>query len=201
MKLRLLNGSHSALAYLGALAGFDYVADFVRMDDVAAFVRALMDVDVTPTLSVPAGFDVVRYKGELLNRFGNRALRHRTLQIAMDGTQKLPQRLLGVVVERRAQGETPERALLAVAAWMRYVSAETTEQGAPIKVNDPLAALVKRRLDGAQDPKRVVGRLLAVDQVFPGQLRDDTTVRARLVDYVDALDTKGVLATVRDLAR
>ena len=60
MKLRLLNGSHSAIAYLGALAGYDYVADFVRVDQVAAYVRALMDFDVTPTLAVPAGFEIGR---------------------------------------------------------------------------------------------------------------------------------------------
>lgn len=199
MKLRLLNGSHSAMAYLGALAGYDYVADFVRIDDVAVSVRALMDLDVTPTLSVPAGFDVVRYKDELIARFGNRALRHRTAQIAMDGSQKLPQRLLGVIADRRAAGETPEHALLAIAAWMRYLSAETTEQGRRIVVDDPLAGLIEQRLRGAQDPQQIVDRLLALEQVFPESIRDDATVRARLVDYVEALANKGVRSTVREL--
>lgn len=200
MKLRLLNGSHSAMAYLGALAGYQYVADFVRLDDVATFVRALMDVDVTPTLNVPAGFDAARYKDQLLERFGNRALRHRTLQIAMDGTQKLPQRLLDVVAVRRADGQTPHHALLAVAAWMRYVSAHGDERGVPIVVDDPLAELLKQRLAGAQDPSAVVDRLLDVRQVFPEQLRDDETVRTRLVDLVGALASKGALAAIRELA-
>jgi fructuronate reductase len=199
MKLRLLNGSHSAMAYLGALAGYDYVADFVAAEDVAAYVRALMDVDVTPTLRVPASFDVVRYKDQLLQRFGNRALRHRTAQIAMDGTQKLPQRLLGVIAERLAAGETPDRALLAVAAWMRYVSAQCDEQGGPIEVDDPLADVLKRQLAGNENPADVVGRLLGIEQVFPNQLRGDATVRAHLVDDVEKLAGKGVLATVREL--
>jgi fructuronate reductase len=199
MKLRLLNGSHSAMAYLGALAGYEYVADFVVAEDVAAFVRTLMDVDVTPTLKVPAGFDVVRYKDQLLERFGNRALRHRTLQIAMDGTQKLPQRLLGVIAERRAAGETPDHALLAVAGWMRFVSAHGNEQGGSINVDDPLADVLKRRLGGAENPADVVDRLLGLEQVFPAQLRDDAVVRAHLVDDVEKLVGKGVLATLRGL--
>lgn len=201
MKLRLLNGSHSAITYLGALVGFDYVADFVRLDDAAGFVRALMDLDVTPTLGVPAGFDVVQYKDDLLARFGNRALRHRTAQIAMDGSQKLPQRLLGVITDRRAAGETPEHAMLAVAAWMRYVSAEKTEQGRAIVVDDPLADVIKQRLDGVHDSQQTVDRLLAIEQIFPAQLRDDATVRARLIDYVESLASKGVRSTVRELAR
>lgn len=201
MKLRLLNGSHSAMAYLGVLAGYEYVANFVRMDDVARFVRALMDLDVSPTLDVPNGFDVVRYKDELLARFGNRALRHRTAQIAMDGSQKLPQRLLGVIAERRAAGETPDHALLAVAAWMRYVSAESNEHGSAIDVDDPLADLIKQRLDGARDARHVVDRLLAIEQVFSDRLRDDATVRVQLADYVEALASKGVRSTVRELAR
>jgi fructuronate reductase len=198
MKLRLLNGSHSAMAYLGALAGYEYVADFVAAEDVASYVRALMDVDVTPTLQLPASFDVVRYKDQLLERFGNRALRHRTSQIAMDGTQKLPQRLLGVIADRRSAGETPERALLAVAAWMRYVSAQCNEHGGPIEVDDPLAEVLKR-LAGTENPGAVVDQLLGIEQVFPNQLREDAVVRAHLVDDVEKLASKGVLATVREL--
>ena len=95
MKLRLLNGSHSALAYLGALAGFDLIADAVRRPDFARFTRAFMDLEVTPTLTVPPGFDLAAYKDALMGRFADPALRHRTVQIAMDGSQKLPYRLLG----------------------------------------------------------------------------------------------------------
>ncbi len=199
MKLRLLNGPHSAMAYLGALAGQEFLAEFFQVDGVAAYARAFMDVDVTPTLTVPAGFDVVRYKDELMERFDNRALRHRTRQIAMDGTQKLPQRFLGTVADRRAAGATPEHALLAVAAWVRYVSAETDEQGTPIVVDDPLGGLLRARLAGARDAESVVDRVLGLEQVFSEQLRDDAMVRARLADYVEALAGKGALATLREL--
>ena len=201
MKLRLLNGSHSAIAYLGALAGFDHVADVIRLDEVNSYVRALMDVDVTPTLDVPRDFDLPRYKDELLERFANRGLHYRTLQIAMDGSQKLPYRLLGTVADRRAAAGTPHHALLAVAAWMRFVSADADEAGRPIRVDDPLAATLARQVKDARGAAQLVDSLLALREVFGPELRDDAAVRATLIGYVDALATKGVLQTLRELSR
>ena len=121
MKLRLLNGSHSTLAYLGYLAGYETIAEAMADPAFARLVRGLMDEEVTPTLTVPPGADLAGYKASLLDRFANPALKHRTWQIAMDGSQKLPQRLLGTVRDRLAAGAPIERLALAVAAWMRYV--------------------------------------------------------------------------------
>ncbi|HET9188220.1 MAG TPA: mannitol dehydrogenase family protein [Acidothermaceae bacterium] len=201
MKLRLLNGSHSAIAYLGALAGYEHVAEFIRADDVASYVRGLMDVDVTPTLDVPPGFDLPRYKDELLDRFANRGLRYRTLQIAMDGSHKLPYRLLGTIVDRLAVGAAPRHALLAVAAWMRFVSSDVDEVGRPITIDDPLAETLARHVREARGANEVVDSLLGVEEVFGPELRDDAAVRTTLVDYVDALAAKGVLGTLRELTR
>ncbi|HVW94175.1 MAG TPA: mannitol dehydrogenase family protein, partial [Devosia sp.] len=94
MKLRMLNGSHSTLAYLGYLAGRQYVAEVMQSPDFTRLLHGLMTEEVMPTLHMP-GTDLGRYRDELLARFANPALNHRTWQIAMDGTQKLPQRLLG----------------------------------------------------------------------------------------------------------
>ena len=97
-----------------------------------------MDEEVTPTLRVPPGADLAAYERALLERFANPALKHRTWQIAMDGSQKLPQRLLGTVRDRLARGRRSPRLALGVAAWMRY-AAGTDEKGRPIDVRDPLA--------------------------------------------------------------
>ncbi len=94
MKLRLLNASHSALAYLGYLAGHETIAAAMIDDRFAAFARGVME-DAAVTLAMPEGTDLAAYSASLLKRFSNPALRHRTWQIAMDGSQKLPQRLLG----------------------------------------------------------------------------------------------------------
>src|SRR3712207_3223428 len=105
----------------------------------ARLLRGLMDEEVAPTLQVPPGADIAGYKRSLLARFANPALRHRTWQIAMDGSQKLPQRLLGTIRDRLTAGASIPRLALGVAAWMRYVTG-IDERGQPIDVRDPLGA-------------------------------------------------------------
>ena len=107
IKLRLLNASHSTIAYLGALAGYDHIAQAIGDPAIAGVVERLMQQDMTPTLTVPSGFDLISYQAQLLERFGNSALLHTTRQIAMDGSHKLPVRLLGAIRERLAAGATP----------------------------------------------------------------------------------------------
>ncbi len=109
MKLRMLNGAHSALAYLGYLAGHATIPDVVADPPFRAYAEALWE-EVIPTIPPPPGTDLRGYARDLLARFGNTAIRHRTWQIAMDGSQKLPQRLLGTIRERLAQGGSIDRA-------------------------------------------------------------------------------------------
>ncbi len=190
MKLRLLNGSHSALAYLGYLAGYETVAEVMGDAGLAAFMESLM-ADVAPTLTMPPGTDVAGYARSLLQRFRNPALRHRTWQIAMDGSQKLPQRLLGVMRERLAQGLPIERHALAVAAWMRYV-AGTDERGRPIDVRDPLAAELATVARAAGPvPERLAPALLGVAAVFGADLPTDPRVRAAVTEALARLTTLG----------
>lgn len=186
MKLRLLNGSHSALAYLGYLAGYETVADAMGDIGLAAFVQGLM-ADAAPTLSVPAGMDVTGYARSLLQRFRNPALRHRTWQIAMDGSQKLPQRLLGVMQERLAHDLPIERQALVVAAWMRYVTG-TDEQGRLIDVRDPLAAELSAVARAAGPaPERLAPALLGVAAVFGADLPADPRVRSAVTGALEQL--------------
>jgi fructuronate reductase len=187
MKLRLLNGSHSTLAYLGALAGHAHVADAMADPGIAGVVAHLMADDVTPALAVPEGFDVAAYQRELIERFHNPALRHRTVQIAMDGTQKLPQRLLGTIADRRAVGVTPRYAALVLAAWMRFVRGHA-DDGSPLPLDDPLA----ERL-------RATPSLLEIDAVFPPELADDAELRDELASWGRSLDRHGVVGTLEAL--
>ncbi|WP_167586436.1 mannitol dehydrogenase family protein [Kineococcus rubinsiae] len=198
MKLRLLNGSHSTLAYLGVLAGHEHVADAVADEGIAALVARLMAHDVEPTLAVPAGFDVARYQQDLLDRFANPALRHRTLQIAMDGSQKLPQRLLGTISDALAAGREPRVACLGVAAWMRYVSTARSETGVPLPVDDPLAAHLAEVTAGAGSPGAVADALLGVPEVFGTALPADDRFRALVGESLEALTRDGVAGAVRE---
>ena len=147
-----------------------------------------------PTLDPPpAGIDLDEYSQQLLDRFANPALRHRTVQVAMDGSQKLPQRLLATVRSRRAAGESPRWAALAVAAWMRWVWASHTDAGAPRVLDDPLAPVLSAAVGGATSAGDVVDRLLGVGDVFGDDLRDDPVVRALLTDALEQLAADGAL--------
>src|SRR5207248_2821711 len=114
MKLRLLNASHSAFAYLGFLAGHEYIYQVAAQPEFVAWMRRFMNDEVTPTLSIPSGIDVGEYRDALVRRFANPALPHRTQQIAMDGSQKLPQRLLATARDNLTAGRPMPLLTLAV---------------------------------------------------------------------------------------
>ncbi len=194
MKLRLLNGSHSTLAYLGHLAGHETVADAMADEGIARLVRALME-DATPTLPRLPGFDLAAYQDRLVARFRNPALRHRTWQIAMDGSQKLPQRLLATARDRLAAGGGIDRLALGVAAWMRYV-AGTDEAGRPIDLRDPLAAELGTRAAAAgSDPATLSAALLAMRPIFGDDLPADPRFSGAVRDALARLMRDGSSAT------
>jgi fructuronate reductase len=200
MKLRLLNGAHSSLAYLGYLAGYETVAQAMDDPHLSAFVSALMREDARPTLHLPAGADVEAYIRALLERFRNKALKHRTWQIAMDGSQKLPQRLLGTIRDRLAAGASVTRPALSVAAWMRYVTG-LDEQGRAIDVSDPLREELRRRADAAGlDAKRLSASLLALDTIFGTDLPQQSRFVAAVEAALDSLIRRGVRETLRTAA-
>lgn len=173
MKLRLLNGAHSTIAYLGYLCGYETVAEAVADPGMAALVKGLMDEEATPTLPPLPGFDLAHYRAQLLARFANPALKHRTWQIAMDGSQKLPQRLLNTARDRLAAGASIDRIALAVAAWMHYVTG-VDGQGRAIDVRDPLAQRLRQIADEAGPvAERLAPALLRMREVFGDDLPAD----------------------------
>ena len=187
LKLRMLNGTHSLLAYLGALRGHPTIAQAVEDDVLATAARALMAEDVAPTVTVPGGPDVAAYGRTVLERFANPALRHTTAQVAMDGSQKLPLRLLGTVRDRLAAGADPTWASLAVAGWMAYVARRSDTNGRPLPLDDPLGPVLLRAVDSATDPTVVVDRLLGVREVFGDDLPASDVFRDLLVTHLKEL--------------
>jgi fructuronate reductase len=193
-KLRLLNGAHSAIAYLGGLAGIAHVDGFVSRATGRRFVEALWDETQT-TLSPPDGLDLPAYRTALMARFANSALRHATRQIAMDGSQKIPQRLLAPIARRLANGQPIEALSLAVAAWMRWQSG-IDDAGNRFAVQDPLAARSAAALGGTRDPQARVAALLAMEEVFPRPLAQDAGFAERLTDDLAQLEREGPLAVL-----
>jgi fructuronate reductase len=202
IKLRLLNGAHSMIAYLGALAGYELISEAIAPGaPFAPVIRRLMADDAAPTLQVPAGFDLDAYQDEVVERFGNPALRYRTLQVATDGSQKLPQRLLATAADRRRAGAVPGWAALGVAAWMRFVSARRTDDGRELPIDDPLAETIARRVGAPSRPEQVVDRLLALEEIFTPEPAADRVWRDLLVERLTMLERDGAAQTARRLSR
>ena len=200
LKLRALNAVHSASAYLGALAGRELIADSLEIPGMPQLLRRFIAEDVAPTIEPPPGVTVIGYGETALDRFANRELGHRNLQVAMDGTQKLPHRLLGTVADRRRAGALPGWAALVLAAWMRFARGYA-DSGAVLHLDDPLADRIRAALAAAPDtPAGVVGALLALGEVFPPHLAGDDDLRAELIRWYGELDRHGVEATLRGLA-
>ena len=197
MKLRMLNGTHSALAYTGYLAGHETIADTLADPVFQRFVRHLWD-EIMPAVTAPQGVDLAAYAEALYHRYANPAIRHRTWQIAMDGSQKLPQRILGTLDDTLAAGRAAPGLCLAVAAWMRYV-AGTDEAGAPIDVRDPLAARLRALAAGAESPAAKVEALLGVREVFPQDLA--ARLRGPLTLAAERLWAVGARAAVSEVAQ
>jgi fructuronate reductase len=131
-------------------------------------------------------------------RFANPALGYTTLQVAMDGSQKLPQRLLGTIADRRAAGDRPVWALLVLAAWMRFVRGRA-DDGSALPLDDPLASRLRAALSTVDDtPAGVAGALLAVAEVIPAALADDDEVRATVVEWLTVLERGGVAAALSE---
>jgi fructuronate reductase len=198
MKLRMLNGSHSTMAYLGYLSGYQYVNEAIADPAIRTLIHGLMTEEAMPTLPMDKA-ELGRYRDQLLARFANPALKHRTWQIAMDGSQKLPQRLLGTITDRLEAGQPITRLALGVAAWMRYVTG-IDEQGNPIEVKDPLAARCRAIADGAgRDATRLASGLLEITEIFGMKLPANETFRSTVTGHLASLFERGARATVATL--
>lgn len=200
MKLRMLNGSHSTMAYLGYLGGYQYIAEVMGDAAYVKLIHGLMTEDAMPTLDMP-GTDLGGYRDQLLERFRNPALKHRTWQIAMDGSQKLPQRLLGTIRDRLKAGQPITRLALGVAAWMRYVTG-VDEEGNEIDVRDPHALkMLAISADAGDDPVALYEGLSSLTEVFGTDLAGHAVFRDTVIGHLESLFDEGAKATVANLAK
>ena len=183
-KLRLLNGAHSSLAYLGSLMEIDSVGEAMAESALAAFVERLMREHIAPVIALPEGLDTRSYIDAILERFRNPAIRHRLSQIAWDGSQKLPVRLLSTISEALAQERTIAPLCIPLAAWMHFVRRQAHRGIALVDpLNDTLTAL---GLACIGDPETDVPAFLALDAVF-APLSGDERFRAWLLRAYGAL--------------
>lgn len=198
IKLRLLNGAHSTMAYTGYLSGFQYISEVMEQPAFVNLVKTYMAREAGETVVAPAGFDIEAYKQQLRDRFSNKALKHRTWQIAMDGSQKLPQRLLETLREQLASNGHIDILCLGVAAWIRYVSG-VDEQGAAIEVSDPLAKELRAACDANRgNPAGMVNAVVGIQKVFGADLNNETRFIQTTTQWLERFYAKGVLASIQE---
>ncbi len=179
MKLRMLNGAHSLLAYLGFIGGHEFIRDTMQDEALKSLAERHMQA-AARTLDPLAGIDFGDYARALIARFENRAIAHRTYQIAMDGTQKLLQRLLQPAMEALARGEDAETFAIAVAGWMRYAIG-IDRQGKPYDLRDPRAGEIAAALGATDRSAGSVSRaLFSLPGLFPAALTDNAPWTARV---------------------
>jgi len=195
-KLRLLNGAHSTLAYLGSLLELETVGDAMRAPALATAVERLMRESILPAVALPAGLDADAYIEAILQRFRNPSIRHKLSQIAWDGSQKLPVRLLSTIADALAQGRDIAALCRSVAGWMCFVRRQARSGVALVDpLNDALTAIGKSCTGDAQAD---VAAFLTLGAVFAPLSADARFVAALRRAYA-ALDNGSPAAVAQAL--
>ena len=194
VKLRLLNGTHSMLAYVGGLAGARTVAAAWGDPAVAEAGERLGTEDLEPTLPKAPGIDLAAYRAELGHRWINPRIQHRLEQIGTDGSQKLPARLAEPARRRLEEGAPPRWIALVMAAWARHLQAP--EGGLP--VNDPGAQPVREALARARDHG---GEAAVVLSVLGEEVATSEPMHDLVVDWLARLDADGMAGALKEAIR
>ncbi|WP_349897498.1 mannitol dehydrogenase family protein [Parafrigoribacterium soli] len=185
-KLRVLNATHSLLAYLGQLSGYETIAQAVADEAIRERALRMLNDDILPTLDDLPGLNLAEYRDSVLDRFANPALAHTTLQVAMDGSQKLPNRTLATAEERLAEGAVPQGLALTIAAWLLFIASTMTDGGPSL--DDPLAARLTAAVGapGAleSEPEAVVDRLFGIRDIFSEELASSGAFRDAVVSQL-----------------
>jgi len=185
-KLRLLNAPHSTMAYLGVLLGIETVYDAMQQPVLVDFLKALVAEEIQPSFQAPAELNVASYSADIFRRFENPSVRHLLAQIAWDGSQKLPMRLIPIIQDNLAAGRPIAKLALALAAWCRFIRLRASQQTQGVKLVDPLAAQLLAiaaqcsEHAGAIDAGTDITLFLTLDAVFPAKLALDSRFVAAL---------------------
>ncbi|MBS8225716.1 mannitol dehydrogenase family protein [Vannielia litorea] len=198
MKLRMLNGTHSMLAYAGFLSGHRYVRDVMADPLLATLVRRHLKA-AAATLHGLESVDLGSYAEDLAHRFTNPHLAHETYQIAMDGSEKMPQRIFTPALDAHAHGSPLAPFAFATAAWLRYTIGRH-DDGTPYALRDPLEARLRPDPAHQLSARAIIDQLHSIDGLVPYALQD-------ALEWSDAVErdlarmlNEGMVAAVRHAA-
>jgi fructuronate reductase len=201
LKLRMLNSAHSALAYLGCLAGYRTIREAAADPVFRKFIFDLWREEIIPIVGAPTGVDPFQYADMVMQRFDNAAILHRTTQVASDGSQKLPVRLLPTIRERLHDGRSIGRLAHVVAAWIRYLEGGD-DCGGAIEINDPLKEKLQAALASAGNTAEgKVAAMTGLDQIFGEGLSDSDTFRSAVLMAYVFITGRGIHAATSALTK
>jgi mannitol 2-dehydrogenase len=193
-KLRMLNASHSCMAYLMALAGVVYVDEAVRIPAVRQYLERLLNTEAIPTLNELPSHPASAYARTVLQRLENTGVRDQIARLCIDGTAKFPSFLIPTIETQLARGGPFECSALALAAWSRYLGTVPAEQRAPDSRGD-------RATELASDAMRAPSTFLELDEVFTAPLREGRIFRDAFVASCRSLDRQGPIGAIQSLLR
>ncbi|WP_316858455.1 fructuronate reductase [uncultured Cohaesibacter sp.] len=195
MKLRTLNGAHSFLAYLGYLGGYETIDACMGDENYRKAAHTLMIREQQPTLDVPGDVDLDAYADALINRFSNSQLKHKTAQIASDGSQKLPQRMLASIAWHIEHDSDWSLLALGVAGWLRFMTG-SDEQGEPTPINDPMADQIAQKALALPNWEAYINGVLEMEAIFPAKLSQNPEFVTKIKAAYTTLVQTGAKATV-----
>lgn len=179
-KLRILNGLHSTLAYMGLLVGLKSVKEAISNQDLYQHCQRLLNDEIIPSFTPPAELDVNEYASDIIRRFENPQIVHLLSQIAWDGSQKIPVRILGTLTDNLRAGSSIKLLTLTVAAWIHFIRLTGNNNG---ELTDPLAnELLQLTKAFNGDAAHDVNLFVASDLVFSDELKSSETFCNTLVE-------------------
>jgi mannitol-1-phosphate/altronate dehydrogenase len=196
MKIKLLNGSHLALTYLGALKGYRFVHETMNDPLFVSYIRSYMDLDVTPQLASVPGIDLEGYKDTLIERFSNQAIADQLERVCSDGSSKFPKFTVPTINRLIVDQGNMDRASLVVAAWALYLQRSEGENGVVYKIVDPRAEFCKALV---ADDVLITQRLLAVEEIFGPAIPQSAEFIAAFERNLNSLMQLGVSKTLENL--
>ncbi|KAE9640897.1 mannitol dehydrogenase family protein [Pseudomonas sp. PB106] len=196
MKIKLLNGSHLALTYLGFLKGYRFVHETMNDPLFVRYMRAYMDLDVTPQLAPVPGIDLTEYKDTLVARFSNQAIADQLERVCSDGSSKFPKFTIPTINRLIADGRETKRAALVVAAWALYLKG-VDENGDTYSIPDPRATFCQALV---ADDGLITERLLAVEEIFGTAIPRSAEFVAAFEWCCNSLREEGVTRTLEKIS-
>jgi mannitol 2-dehydrogenase len=195
MKIKLLNGSHLALTYLGFLKGYRFVHETMNDPLFVRYIRAYMDQDVTPQLAPVPGIDLTDYKDTLIERFSNQAIADQLERVCSDGSSKFPKFTVPTLNRLLEDGGQFDRGALVVAAWALYLKG-VDEAGNTYRIPDPRAEFCQGLV---ADDSQITTRLLGVEEIFGKALARSPAFVAAFERQLENLRSLGVTGTLERL--